>query len=251
MVKKTNTIYAELISLVKKYFGAHTLHNDMVQIFNNLETVKYLESLDIEKIQFSEALIKRQKLNEEEIQELRILNILKMLVFKKTNTLNKDNLHELYQMQIIGKIVFEMELVAQELWKFGADVTKHTWWYQLPHCLCAVLDNHDYFGVNYKSITKSCPIHGIGLVDTKKTPVYKGTIKYIAGEIVGPETEAIGYLVLGRFIIPEEIENFESQEPMKYYEVIPKSLKVNIHDAKDADGERIFFDINLLTRGEA
>ena len=165
----------KLIAFIEKYFSekdmrslSQLIHGDEeyfkgVQeelIFLVEEHTKFIDNINLVEVIFNKNLVKRQKVDEAGLANLALLNILKELVNKSIMDYDKFAPDELQIMRNLGKLIYPMEVVAQRLWKFDSDDTKHTWWYQLDACECPVLDNQDMFGVDRAYINMSCPIHG-------------------------------------------------------------------------------------------
>lgn len=53
-----------------------------------------------------------------------------------------------------------IEFRLQELWKFGKDKDKHSYWMQVEDCTCPIEDNLDRFGTGYRVYSQSCKWHG-------------------------------------------------------------------------------------------
>lgn len=165
----------KLINFIDKFFNENNLrllsqkvHRDE-ELFKKVqeevnflvkEQESYLDTVNFEAIDFNNDLIKKQQLQKEDIENLVLLNILKLLVNKSILKYNKFNSEELSTMKKLGALIYPMEMIAQQLWKFDQDDTKHTWWYQLKACECPILDNQELFGIDRAYINTSCPIHG-------------------------------------------------------------------------------------------
>ncbi len=165
----------KLIAFNNKYFSqsnmkllSQKVHGDEESFKNVQEELNflveehesYLDTLNFEAVGFNEGLVKSQKVQEDGIKDLVLLNVLKLLVNKSILDYDKFAPDELAIMKNLGELIYPMETVAQHLWKFDQDDTKHTWWYQLDACECPVLDNQDMFGVDRAYINMSCPLHG-------------------------------------------------------------------------------------------
>ncbi|WOZ57459.1 hypothetical protein [Pseudomonas phage vB_PseuGesM_254] len=53
-----------------------------------------------------------------------------------------------------------IEFRLQELWKFGKDKDKHSYWMQIDGCTCPIEDNLERFGAGYRVYSNSCKWHG-------------------------------------------------------------------------------------------
>lgn len=166
----------ELIKFIEKHFSialmqelSQLVHGDHESFLQTGEELKFLveehqsflEEINFESTGgFNESLVERQKIDEAGIRELFLLNVLKVLVNKSINDYDKFQEEELLIMKRLSELIYPMENLAQQLWKFDIDSTKHTWWYQLDACICPVLDNQDMFGIDRNIIVMSCPLHG-------------------------------------------------------------------------------------------
>lgn len=54
------------------------------------------------------------------------------------------------------------EYQLQELWKFPLNPNFHRYSYRLDKCTCAKMDNMEYIGTPYRSVSENCPYHAIG-----------------------------------------------------------------------------------------
>jgi hypothetical protein len=59
-----------------------------------------------------------------------------------------------------AKTVEKIEFKMQAAWKFKKDATRHTWWCQVPHCSCPVIDNQERRGAGQRIIDSACIVHG-------------------------------------------------------------------------------------------
>ena len=144
------------------------VHGDEEHYIHTAEELKFLveehdiflANMNFEAVGFNKNLVERQKINEEGIKKLTLLNILKALVNNSINDYDQYEHEELMIMRRLSDLIYPMENLAQLLWKFDIDGNKHTWWYQLDACKCPVMDNQDMFGLDRKYINMNCPLHG-------------------------------------------------------------------------------------------
>lgn len=64
------------------------------------------------------------------------------------------------ELRDLANEVEDLEYQLQEAWGFPADSNYHTYWYEVPHCACPLMDNDEEFGSSYRIKDKSCPVHG-------------------------------------------------------------------------------------------
>ena len=56
--------------------------------------------------------------------------------------------------------ITDLEFELQKWWNFPKDARFHSWWYRLPKCTCAKMDNRDYLGTGLTVVRHDCPLHG-------------------------------------------------------------------------------------------
>jgi len=102
----------------------------------------------------SAAMVKKQKVSSEQIEQLKQLHIQLNDTLKEATNPNV-NLSEIQQR------VQEIEFKMQDAWNYERDANFHTHWKRIPGCVCPKMDNDDpaYFGRG-KIIIGNCPIHG-------------------------------------------------------------------------------------------
>jgi len=66
---------------------------------------------------------------------------------------------ETERLQKLAALVKELEFHLQEAWGFERNADWHSWWFQVPHCTCPILDNWDRVGTEFAVLTTGCPIH--------------------------------------------------------------------------------------------
>ena len=108
-------------------------------------------------------LVEEQDLSKGDIAKITMLHNEKDMLFKEMEQLDSDDPSLRSYVEKIEDIEFRM----QDAWKWDRDATKHTHWFQAPHCTCPVLDNWDeqYFGIGRRWMTGGCPLHSI--IETK------------------------------------------------------------------------------------
>ncbi len=99
-------------------------------------------------------LIKRQNRTDEDIE-----NIVELHgeLHKAFDEMEAET--ETERLQNLAIVVKEIEFRLQEAWGFDRNTDWHSWWFQVPHCTCPVLDNWDYVGTRLSVTTGGCPIH--------------------------------------------------------------------------------------------
>jgi len=58
----------------------------------------------------------------------------------------------------------------QKLWGFPLNFNFHTYWLQVPGCVCPKLDNKDLFGTPYRNYSSGCPIHRETFLNASPNP---------------------------------------------------------------------------------
>ena len=106
------------------------------------------------------ALVEKQKLTDEQLDEVIELHTRLHFVKRKMEALDPSVFHNRIEIQDYGKLVEEFEFALQEAWGFNKDRNYHSHWYTLPHCSCPVLDNRDNYGTEYRIIRTNCVVHG-------------------------------------------------------------------------------------------
>lgn len=108
------------------------------------------------KIRLNIRLVNRQGLTFGDIALIKSLHKKKAKLFKKMTAETEASKIKAY-----AKQAKELEFLLQEAWGFPKDESFHPW-YEVPHCSCAKLDNQDYRGTKYKSISSDCIVHSQG-----------------------------------------------------------------------------------------
>lgn len=98
-------------------------------------------------------LIKRQKISDEKVEELKKLHVEKLDVFNEMR--NTDNKEEL---KALAQKVEDIEFALQKTWGFAENRNFHEW-YNVPKCRCPKMDNADNRGTEFRIYNESCPVH--------------------------------------------------------------------------------------------
>lgn len=81
----------------------------------------------------------------------------------------RDKIHE--AMQLIGEtgekqilkefaaLLPAIESSLQNLWDFEQNINYYRFW-EVPHCLCPLMDNNDAYPTGYYTVNSNCPVHG-------------------------------------------------------------------------------------------
>jgi len=64
------------------------------------------------------------------------------------------------QLSDLASKVEEIEFELQAEWGFTLDRNFHSYWCEVPHCQCPLLDNTERMGTPYRVVSENCPIHG-------------------------------------------------------------------------------------------
>lgn len=102
-------------------------------------------------------LIERQGRTEEDLDKIVELHRELHEVFDEMEAESPENTKRLSQ---LATIVQQLEFDLQEAWGFEKDANRHSWWFQVPHCACPLLDNLDSLGTELKYWVADCPVHG-------------------------------------------------------------------------------------------
>ncbi|KKN29959.1 hypothetical protein LCGC14_0838780 [marine sediment metagenome] len=82
-----------------------------------------------------------QNLTGDDILAILASHKLRMMIFdvmKKIEPTSKENVSRLRH---FAKRIQQLEFEAQKQWKFEPDASKHSWWWDIPHCSCPVHAN--------------------------------------------------------------------------------------------------------------
>ena len=78
-------------------------------------------------------------------------------IFECTRNMSEEEVLKLgYSITISVK---NIEYQLQENWNFPQDENFHSWWYKVPKCSCAKMDNAESIGYR-KYVNCGCLIHG-------------------------------------------------------------------------------------------
>lgn len=102
-------------------------------------------------------LIKKQDLNEDQIDKIADLHAFLEETMNKMDALKDGDVIELRELR---DEVERLEFALQDAWGFPQDKNFHSWWYRVPHCRCPKLDNQDWYGTKFRITVANCPIHG-------------------------------------------------------------------------------------------
>ena len=78
-----------------------------------------------------------------------------------------DKTDDSAQLKELADKVTENEFEIQELFNFSRDANFHRFW-EMPKCKCPVMDNQDYWGLQYAVFNSNCPIHGVKQANKEK-----------------------------------------------------------------------------------
>lgn len=108
----------------------------------------------------SPALIKKQNRTDEDLEMIVELHGELHLAFDEMEKVDLQKDLGAQHLKDLALVVKEIEFRLQEAWGFKRNSNNHSWWFQVPHCLCPQLDNWDRVGTEYAIIVGNCPIHG-------------------------------------------------------------------------------------------
>jgi len=66
---------------------------------------------------------------------------------------------DLTKLRILYEVWHDNELLIQRAWGFEGDENFIKFW-DLPHCTCPFMDNHDRYPYGHYVVNCSCPVHG-------------------------------------------------------------------------------------------
>jgi hypothetical protein len=112
-----------------------------------------------DKATLNPVLLARQNRSEKDIKKIIELHEELHKVFDEMEAESVENEERLGNLALV---VQQLEFDLQEAWGFPKNANYHSWWFQVPHCICPVLDNWDFVGTEYKHYTVGCPVHKSG-----------------------------------------------------------------------------------------
>jgi hypothetical protein len=122
--------------VIKYFYGDLNTQAGLLLLIE--ENPKFIKDLKPEEFIFSSKLIEDQKVTDEAVKEIGLLNVLKNLVNHSMNAYDEKLPEERKVIIELGAYIAPMENIAQKLWNFEVDKTNHTWWYQLDKRECLV-----------------------------------------------------------------------------------------------------------------
>ena len=99
-------------------------------------------------------LIRRNGLTQAEVDKLKALHCELYEVYLKMEATDDPA-----ELKTLFKETTRIETAQQKLWKFVPSENFH-YWFEVPKCLCARLDNMERLGTPYRIISSNCPVHG-------------------------------------------------------------------------------------------
>ena len=140
--------YAKLLDIEEKMKDMAKKHNFDTAIMYNGKIDSHLNT----------SLILKQKLNKEEIEEIKRLHVIRLELFDYMR--RPEVIKDIELLHECAKGMELIEYAMQKAWKFDMDVTKHNWWYRGPNCICPRMDHEERFGVGDRIIKHNGPCHG-------------------------------------------------------------------------------------------
>lgn len=110
-----------------------------------------------EKEHLNPFLIERQGRTEEDIDKIVGLHQELHEVFDEMEAESPENTERLGNLALVVK---QLEFELQEAWGFDKNENYHSWWFQVPHCACPLMDNFDFLGTELGVRVTNCPVHG-------------------------------------------------------------------------------------------
>lgn len=100
-------------------------------------------------------LVDLQNINEVAIERLKMLHREQHRLIK----LAEQNLHDVYMLRLINRMIEEIRFELQRTWKFPMDKNFHHFW-RVPGCKCPVIQNEALWPNGNYYINTACPVHG-------------------------------------------------------------------------------------------
>lgn len=114
-------------------------------------------------------LIKDNLISVDRIGKIGEIHAKRIFIMNAMEELDPEVKAHLIALKSFADEIKKMEFEIQEAWGFNKDVNYHTWWFQLPHCRCPIIDNQDKIGTKYSCVLSECPLHGSKFKPTKLT----------------------------------------------------------------------------------
>ena len=92
--------------------------------------------------------------------QIQSLHVIREAMFYAAEHLDPEIPKELAVLQALVQDLRGLEYNMQRLWGFKRQQSMHSWWYQMPHCVCGP----DHFAGFDIEISPDCPIHSGGFV---------------------------------------------------------------------------------------
>lgn len=141
--------------------GSQIKAEDILLQIHNLEVAKRAQIFNVEVVvdgkivtYLNSHLIARQKLNDEDVERLKLLHIGQYSI-REQMKLTDDK----YLLKMFAEMITLIEFELQRTWKFPMDANWHRFW-TLPKCLCPQMDNNDAYPTGRYVRVQNCPIHG-------------------------------------------------------------------------------------------
>ena len=107
----------------------------------------------------NEKLLISQKVSKEQKEQIIDLHHKIENMFVLADDLIREDLLNPDMAQLISEAVEEYEFKLQSAWNFEQDKTKHKYWYRIPGCTCAKMDQKDLWGTEQRWVNETCPYH--------------------------------------------------------------------------------------------
>lgn len=109
-------------------------------------------------MKLNDKLVRQQKLDQKEIDEIMALHDIKRSVM--IDMAGLDPKKEFPRLMELRNKITQLEFSLQEIWKFPENENFHRFW-ELPHCSCPRMDNEDRWGTKYRVYAAQCILHGV------------------------------------------------------------------------------------------
>lgn len=104
----------------------------------------------------NEDLVKRQGVTDLRLASIKVLHKERHGYIQRMKDIDPS---EKDVLRWFAKKITEIDEELQKLWQFPVNRDYHKWW-EVPHCVCGVLDAKDSYGTPYRHINGQCPVHG-------------------------------------------------------------------------------------------
>ena len=111
----------------------------------------------------------KQRLSGDDILAILASHKLRMMIFDVMDHILPTSRENIKRLRKFAKRIKQLEFETQKQWKFEPNATKHSWWWNVPHCSCPVHANWEAWNGRILGIENdlckeivdiNCVIHG-------------------------------------------------------------------------------------------